>query len=299
MFKQSSLSTKSRVFVVSNNTKSSDKNNIVKSAENISFFNENSMVKSDLKQNKCHQVLRKMEVIVNDEECDSECSFHSNSTNGSSRRYESQDNSSERSDNSWNSRFKEVEFCCELYNNDQKTPIRIQKAHRHESEQDLSTRNSDQEIDAYESTTTDSAASIHKKTRRGGRKNRTQKFKNEEKSISDKEAEKYKTELCKNWIEKGKWRYSVRCRFAHGPHELIQSHSNFEVDDYKSKFWLAFHENSHCPYGIRCHFIHENRKICDLTYSYYSKNLLLSEEIRSTLPHKRLRVFESLSGCEE
>jgi hypothetical protein len=29
-------------------------------------------------------------------------------------------------------------------------------------------------------------------------------------------AEKYKTEMCKNWIENGSCRYSKKCQFAHG-----------------------------------------------------------------------------------
>ena len=31
---------------------------------------------------------------------------------------------------------------------------------------------------------------------------------------------KYKTELCKNWIEKGCCDYKHKCRFAHGPEEI-------------------------------------------------------------------------------
>ena len=37
-----------------------------------------------------------------------------------------------------------------------------------------------------------------------------------ESQVVQKEPAKYKTELCKNWIETGKCKYSVRCRFAHG-----------------------------------------------------------------------------------
>lgn len=32
---------------------------------------------------------------------------------------------------------------------------------------------------------------------------------------------KYKTEMCKNWIESGNCHYDVKCRFAHGKTELI------------------------------------------------------------------------------
>ena len=33
-------------------------------------------------------------------------------------------------------------------------------------------------------------------------------------------AQKYKTELCKNWIENGGCRYGKKCQFAHGKEEL-------------------------------------------------------------------------------
>lgn len=36
------------------------------------------------------------------------------------------------------------------------------------------------------------------------------------------EEAKYKTEMCKNWIETGKCNYSDKCKFAHGKTELVQ-----------------------------------------------------------------------------
>ena len=72
---------------------------------------------------------------------------------------------------------------------------------------------------------------LTKKTRRGGRRIKAQKGIMPLHQAKDQEGEdksskltshiKYKNELCKNWIEKGKWPYSVRCKFAHGKHELI------------------------------------------------------------------------------
>ena len=32
---------------------------------------------------------------------------------------------------------------------------------------------------------------------------------------------KYKTELCKNWIEVGYCRYKNKCKFAHGQDEIV------------------------------------------------------------------------------
>lgn len=36
------------------------------------------------------------------------------------------------------------------------------------------------------------------------------------------EEAKYKTEMCKNWIETGKCNYGEKCKFAHGKNELVQ-----------------------------------------------------------------------------
>ncbi|CAG8609090.1 10403_t:CDS:2 [Ambispora gerdemannii] len=34
----------------------------------------------------------------------------------------------------------------------------------------------------------------------------------------------YKTEICRNWKEKGTCRYGTKCQFAHGENELVQTH---------------------------------------------------------------------------
>ena len=44
---------------------------------------------------------------------------------------------------------------------------------------------------------------------------------------------KFKTELCKNWIENRVCRYGSKCQFAHGQHELIGKEPQNEK--YKSK----------------------------------------------------------------
>lgn len=35
------------------------------------------------------------------------------------------------------------------------------------------------------------------------------------------EEAKYKTEMCKNWVETGKCNYGEKCKFAHGKNELV------------------------------------------------------------------------------
>jgi hypothetical protein len=70
---------------------------------------------------------------------------------------------------------------------------------------------------------------------------------------------KYKTEMCKNWIETGHCNYGAKCRFAHGKNELMNKVS--QNDKYKSKLCFSFHKNSYCPYGNRCLFIHDERTL--------------------------------------
>lgn len=63
----------------------------------------------------------------------------------------------------------------------------------------------------------------------------------------------YKTELCRNWVERGDCRYKDRCRYAHGPEELRPvARSN----QYKTKLCKSYHESGSCLYGVRCTFIH-------------------------------------------
>lgn len=68
---------------------------------------------------------------------------------------------------------------------------------------------------------------------------------------------KYKTEMCKNWIEQGFCRYGRKCQFAHGSQDLVTKEP--QNAKYKSKFCKSFHEKGFCPYGNRCLFRHEQR----------------------------------------
>lgn len=129
--------------------------------------------------------------------------------------------------------------------------------------------------------------------RRGGRRNKPKTRQiNEE---NTKEVTKFKTEMCKNWLEKGKWSYSVRCKFAHGPHELVkQEEPKKEETEYKSKLCNAFHKN-YCPYGVRCLFIHDNRTTKELQDCYYQKSILINFEARQKINWRRLPLFQNLT----
>jgi len=72
--------------------------------------------------------------------------------------------------------------------------------------------------------------------------------------------QKYKTEACKYWAEKGYCEFGDQCAFAHGNVEMRQkSHIS---SNYKTKKCNQFHETGYCPYGVRCQFIHSLRKDC-------------------------------------
>ncbi|KAI8367646.1 uncharacterized protein BYT42DRAFT_586977 [Radiomyces spectabilis] len=64
----------------------------------------------------------------------------------------------------------------------------------------------------------------------------------------------YKTELCRNWREKGQCKYGPRCQYAHGPGDLrkVERHPK-----YKTQLCRTFQQTGSCPYGGRCMFKHQ------------------------------------------
>jgi butyrate response factor 1 len=94
---------------------------------------------------------------------------------------------------------------------------------------------------------------------------------------------KYKTEMCKNWIEVGSCRYGNKCQFAHGGIELIDKSLPTNAK-YKSKMCNTFFENLYCPYGSRCLFRHDDRVMDDLTrYKYVAKLTLFPKMYQTYL----------------
>ena len=80
---------------------------------------------------------------------------------------------------------------------------------------------------------------------------------------------KYKTEMCKNWIEVGLCRYGNKCQFAHGDLELMGKATPINAK-YKSKTCTTFQERLFCPYGKRCLFRHEDRTLDEIQELHYS-----------------------------
>jgi len=65
---------------------------------------------------------------------------------------------------------------------------------------------------------------------------------------------RFKTEMCRNYKDKGNCLYGDQCQFAHGNHELRQDvmrHNKYKTK-LCQKYWIA----GHCAYGPRCNFIH-------------------------------------------
>ena len=78
---------------------------------------------------------------------------------------------------------------------------------------------------------------------------------------------KYKTELCKKFMERGTCPYGQKCRFAHGKEELLEKKIDCKL--YKQKKCNSFYNNKYCNYGSRCHFQHDQRSLEEIKVSYY------------------------------
>ena len=101
---------------------------------------------------------------------------------------------------------------------------------------------------------------------------------------------KYKTEMCKTWVDTGVCPYGNKCRFAHGKHELV---SKPITSCYKKKPCKSFETFGFCPYGSRCNFKHDERKLTDIPISYYYIQLFIKNNFT---PNKRLKIFEEISS---
>lgn len=129
---------------------------------------------------------------------------------------------------------------------------------------------------------------------------------------------KFKTELCKSWIETGFCIYGNKCRFAHGRDEIFDKPIN--NTKYKQKNCISFFKNGYCNYGTRCHFKHDERTFDDIIVPYFQlklittdfsqclqqpeknnssrKNSILSIHSSNTL-NKRLEIFKNIYDEED
>ena len=103
---------------------------------------------------------------------------------------------------------------------------------------------------------------------------------------------KYKTELCKNWIETAKCRYESRCRFAHGQDELTMAAVRSYNEKFKTNNCRTFYQNKTCMYGSRCMFRHEHRYFKQLHRHYYTPQLYVLETLY-THSENQVRFIET------
>jgi len=69
---------------------------------------------------------------------------------------------------------------------------------------------------------------------------------------------RFKTEICRNFKEKGSCLYGDLCQFAHGKHELrkdVGRHNKYKTK-HCQKYWIT----GYCAYGPRCNFIHKEQE---------------------------------------
>ena len=118
---------------------------------------------------------------------------------------------------------------------------------------------------------------------------------------------KYKTEMCKNWIEVGLCRYGNKCQFAHGDHELMGKAPPINNNKYKSKTCTTFNEKLYCPYGQRCLFKHEDRNLEEVKTLYYVHLLVLfmhvfidqsAAHVMQGQANRRLKIFQKICDAE-
>lgn len=94
--------------------------------------------------------------------------------------------------------------------------------------------------------------------------------------------ERYKTELCKNWIEIGRCRFNDTCRFAHGLDDLNHSMKIFDGKpnpNFKKNNCGNFYGKFYCNYGYKCVFRHEKRKMVQIHRHHYTPHFYVFESL--------------------
>lgn len=107
---------------------------------------------------------------------------------------------------------------------------------------------------------------------------------------------KYKTELCKTFMQKKSCPYGFKCLFAHGESELIKSN---HCANYKTFICKSFFQNGYCPYGYRCNFKHYDFEERKITLPYYYISLFIMYDISNPKPLKRLPIFQQICNSNK
>lgn len=91
-------------------------------------------------------------------------------------------------------------------------------------------------------------------------------------------ADKYKTEMCKNWTVSEECRYGRKCQYAHGKEELAIFRSPCD-DKLRTKNCRTFYATKQCMYGSRCMFRHEHRHYNQIMRHYHTAKLYTVESL--------------------
>ena len=106
---------------------------------------------------------------------------------------------------------------------------------------------------------------------------------------------KFKTEMCKNWIEKQQCNYGDKCKFAHGKLELNEKIIQ-EKEKYKSKKCQSFYTKGYCLYGVKCLFKHEDRKLKEILKQEEKEEVVEEEQKQLKRQYSLLLDDDHLQG---
>ena len=101
---------------------------------------------------------------------------------------------------------------------------------------------------------------------------------------------RFKTEICRNFKEKGKCLYGDLCQFAHGNEEMqnVGQHNKYKTKRCQ-KYWIK----GYCAYGPRCNFLHYEER--DQVLPKYSQNIQINQKKITTVVRKG--SAGEFSGC--
>ena len=118
---------------------------------------------------------------------------------------------------------------------------------------------------------------------------------------------RYKTEMCKNFIELGHCKFEEKCYYAHFAHELKVA--TYKPKNYKTQLCKPFHTEGFCDFGARCAFIHSKPNVDQIVNSLQTflssappmPDIRAEEEMiaicfNNPFTEKRLKVFENMSS---
>ena len=123
---------------------------------------------------------------------------------------------------------------------------------------------------------------------------------------------RYKTEMCKNFMELGECKFGPKCYYAHFGHELKVA--TYKHKNYKTQLCKPFHSDGFCDFGARCAFIHTKPDVdeilvklnlflnsappmphFDTEEEVFKEENQMSVDLKS-MNGKRLKIFEKLSS---